>query len=1021
MTYRDVHNIIGAHLQFAKEAAELDLWDHDLVTGEVTRKPTRLFDSLGYGDAETAACLHDGMLAFVHPDDIALLDSCLADYLAGITAQYRCEFRLRANDGRWVWFAKQGKLSDRDAPGRRLVGITVNIDERKRNDAQRDALTRALKLVSACSTAMIQAHTEAEFLRAICTLAVDTGGYRMAWIGFAEDDPEKSVRPVAQSGFEQGYLEHTTVTWSDSILGRGPVGTAIKTGATTVNQDYETNPQMQPWRDSAIQRGYRASIALPLFAENRVCGVFSTYAADPFSFGAAEVTLLEELAGNISYGIQTLRSRARHEQTRVALQAENEKNLALLHNASDGIHIIDLSGRLIEASDSFCSMLGYQRAEMIGMHITQWDAQLSESEIRTGLAQQFSAPVRIQFETRHRRKDGSLIDVEISGQSLNLNDKLVLFNSSRDITHRKQAEEALQEKQRLLLRAERQYRELLSNLHIAIVVHGADTRILFSNPRASELLGLSDDQMRGKIALDPAWNFIAEDGQVMAPYEYPVNRVIRSLKPMEGLVLGVTGTKTAKPVWLLVNAFPEFQADGSLNQVVIDFDDISARKQAEAQIHSLAFFDDLTGLPNRRLLTDRFHSALSASTRCNCYGAVLFIDMDRFKTVNDVLGHEFGDLLLIEATARIRSCVREVDTVARIGGDEFVVLLVEVDEQLGTASQKTALVAEKIRLALTRPYQLRGNEQHCSSSIGVSMYHGNQETPGDLLRQADIAMYKSKDAGRNAVRFFNPAMQLAVEVHAALEADLRHAVPDGQLQLYYQIQVDSDQRALGAEALVRWLHPKRGMVPPMQFIPVAEESSLILDIGGWVLETACRQLVTWAGHAATRDLTLAVNVSAQQFRQADFVETLAAMLRRHGTVAARLKLELTESVVLNDVNDVVSKMYALKGLGVKLSMDDFGTGYSSLAYLKQLPLDQIKIDQSFVRDITTDPNDAVMVKTIIDLAKNFRLHVIAEGVETESQLAFLQLHGCMAYQGYLFSRPVPIAQFEALLKQAPDA
>jgi EAL domain-containing protein (putative c-di-GMP-specific phosphodiesterase class I) len=284
-----------------------------------------------------------------------------------------------------------------------------------------------------------------------------------------------------------------------------------------------------------------------------------------------------------------------------------------------------------------------------------------------------------------------------------------------------------------------------------------------------------------------------------------------------------------------------------------------------------------------------------------------------------------------------------------------------------------------------------------------------------LLKHADLAMYQAKDSGRNAVRFFDPAMQLAVETRAALEADLRHAIPDKQLRLYYQIQLDNDHRPLGAEALVRWIHPKRGMVSPAQFIPIAEESSLILDIGHWVMETACRQLALWDKREQTRHLELAVNVSAQQFRLQGFVDKVAAMMRIHRVNPARLKLELTESVVLTDVADVVAKMHALKALGIKLSLDDFGTGYSSLSYLKQLPLDQIKIDQSFVRDIATDPNDAVMVQTIIDLAQNFRLNVIAEGVETEAQLTFLKQNGCMAYQGYLFSKPVPIEEFEVLL------
>jgi predicted signal transduction protein with EAL and GGDEF domain len=344
------------------------------------------------------------------------------------------------------------------------------------------------------------------------------------------------------------------------------------------------------------------------------------------------------------------------------------------------------------------------------------------------------------------------------------------------------------------------------------------------------------------------------------------------------------------------------------------------------------------------------------------------------------------------------------------------VLLADLDAGEDGASHTTALVAEKIRLALGAPYQLKGNAHHSSPSIGVSLFAGNAESAELLLRQADMAMYKAKDAGRNTLRFFSAAMQLAVETHAALEADLRHAVGRGELSLHYQVQVDEGGHALGAEALARWHHPTRGTVSPLQFIAIAEESSLILEIGDWVLASACAQLARWHGDARLRHLTLAVNVSARQFHQPDFVPALAALMARHDFDPARLKLELTESVVLNDVADVVTRMVALRALGVSLSMDDFGTGYSSLSYLKQLPLDQIKIDQTFVRDITTDPTDAVMVKTIIDLARNFHLHVIAEGVETQAQLDFLQLHGCTAYQGYLFSKPVPIADFEKMLE-----
>ncbi|MDX8398717.1 MAG: bifunctional diguanylate cyclase/phosphodiesterase, partial [Gallionellaceae bacterium] len=374
------------------------------------------------------------------------------------------------------------------------------------------------------------------------------------------------------------------------------------------------------------------------------------------------------------------------------------------------------------------------------------------------------------------------------------------------------------------------------------------------------------------------------------------------------------------------------------------------------------------------------------------------------------------DQLLVEVAKRRKTCGREVDTVSRLGGDEFVILIEEVDENAEHASQKAALIAEKIRLSLCVPYQLKKYEHHSSPSIGVCLYRGNDASIDALLKYADMAMYQAKDSGRNTVRFYDPAMQVAVETRAALESDLRHAIQEEQLHLYFQIQVDNESRPIGAEALIRWIHPERGMVSPIQFIPIAEESSLILDVGYWVLVTACKQLALWRKHEFTRRLTLAVNVSAAQFKKHNFVSEISALLNIHQIEPNLLKLELTEAVVLEDVTDVITKMHALKALGVRLSLDDFGTGYSSLSYLKQLPLDQIKIDQSFVRDIGTDINDAVMVQTIINLAHSFRLNVIAEGVETEAQLSFLKENNCMAYQGYLFSKPVPINEFEALLK-----
>ena len=457
---------------------------------------------------------------------------------------------------------------------------------------------------------------------------------------------------------------------------------------------------------------------------------------------------------------------------------------------------------------------------------------------------------------------------------------------------------------------------------------------------------------------------------------------------------------------------------GETTQYVAIATDITERKQAEQQIHNLAFYDALTGLPNRRCLIDRIGLALSVSARNKRHGALLFLDMDNFKTINDTLGHEYGDALLLEVAQRLRLCVRGGDIVARLGGDEFVVLCESLGGDPDDTSQHASQLAEKIRAVLATPYRLKEHTLHSSPSIGVCVFHGNGESVDELIKRADMAMYQAKDSGRNRVRFFDTHMQQSVETRAALESDLREAIAERQLRLYYQIQVDQRQRPIGAEALVRWVHPIRGMVPPAQFIPVAEESQLILDIGHWVMDSACRQIAAWNRNEETRGLVLAINISAQQFKQPDFVEQVEAMIAKHRIDPARLKLELTESVALDEMDFVVAKMLALRHvLGVGLSLDDFGTGYSSLSYLKRLPLHQIKIDQSFVRDITTDPSDAVMVKAIIDMAQNFGLDVIAEGVETEAQLDFLRENGCAAYQGYLFSKPVPLEAFEALLER----
>ncbi len=450
--------------------------------------------------------------------------------------------------------------------------------------------------------------------------------------------------------------------------------------------------------------------------------------------------------------------------------------------------------------------------------------------------------------------------------------------------------------------------------------------------------------------------------------------------------------------------------------LVIVYHDVTDLHLASAEIENLAFFDPLTHLPNRRLLMDRLEQALASSARSGREAALLFIDLDHFKTLNDTLGHDIGDLLLQQVAQRLSACVREGDTVARLGGDEFVVMLADLSALPVGAGAHAKAVAQKILESLNQPYRLASHEYRSTPSIGVTLFSGHNASIDELLKHADIAMYQAKRAGRNAVRMFDPAMQEAITARAAMELDLRKALLEREFVLYYQPQVDAAGHVIGGEALLRWRHPERGLVSPAEFIPLAEETGLILALGQWVLESACTQLAAWASQSETAHLSLAVNVSGHQFNLPDFVQQVLDVIERTGVAPTQLKLELTESLLLENAEDIIEKMLALKGHGVSFSLDDFGTGYSSLSYLKRLPLDQLKIDRSFVRDILIDPNDAAIARTVVALGQSLGLAVIAEGVETEAQRGFLAANGCLTYQGYLFSPPLPAPEFEAFVR-----
>ncbi len=463
----------------------------------------------------------------------------------------------------------------------------------------------------------------------------------------------------------------------------------------------------------------------------------------------------------------------------------------------------------------------------------------------------------------------------------------------------------------------------------------------------------------------------------------------------------------------LATIAPIKQSDGQVTHYVAVKEDITLRRRAEERLHHLAYYDTLTGLANRSLLRDRLGQAVLASARAQTYGMLLLVDIDRFKMLNDTRGHEAGDALLLETANRLRKSVRQEDTVARQGDDDFAVVIEDIGEDEAAAIAHAELIARKIHDDLGEPYDLGGEAgpHYATQSIGITLFSGPGAGVEVLLKQVEVALYQAKDDGRNAIRFYNPAMQAVVDARATMEHGLREALAHGGFQLYYQPQVDKDGQVVGAEALIRWIGVDGKMVSPAEFIPLAEETGLIVPIGQWVVDTACVQLRQWQDQPATRHLSIAVNVSARQFRQPDFVAQLGASIARHGIDASGLKLELTESVILGEVEDTIVRMNQIREMGIRFALDDFGTGYSSLSYLKRLPIDQLKIDQSFVRDMMSDVSSRAIVRAILAMSDSLAIQAIAEGVETASQRDVLAEHGCVFFQGYLYGRPTPMAEW----------
>ena len=698
----------------------------------------------------------------------------------------------------------------------------------------------------------------------------------------------------------------------------------------------------------------------------------------------------------------------KHAEDRLAvvqkkLQLSDARYRIAFENTPDAITINRVKdGGYIDCNLAFFNMLGYTREEVIGRSSRELNLWGDPAAFEVFAKEMRETGVCRNLVTRFRAKDGHLIWAELSAARIDMDGEPYILSVTRDVSAAKDAEYLLGAATQKLRQSEARYSAVFrSSFDGILILDRESNQILEVNPRFLAMLGYRREELVGVTALERA---LWADLQDRERWQRTLDETAHC-RDFEASFRKKDGQR----IWVMLSA-STIEIDHAICTIVIARD-ITSAKAAENEIHTLAFYDSLTGLPNRRRLLDQLEKTLASNLVLQSQRALLFVDLDNFKVLNDTLGHPMGDLMLREVALRIAGAVRETDLVARRGGDEFVVMLDRLNGDAAVASEQARLVAEKILAVTSQPYVLDGHECRSSASIGITIFDSRGVNTDELLQQADIAMYEAKAAGRNAICFFAPSLQVAVNARAAIEEEMREGMRHGEFELFYQPQIECG-RLSGVEALLRWRHPRRGLLPPVEFIGIAEHSGLILPLGEQVLEMACRQIAIWSRHPRASEIMVAVNISSLQLRQENFVDTVLEALVRTGADPHRLNLELTESMLVDNMEKVTAKMSLLKQHGIHFSLDDFGTGYSSLAYLKRLPLDQLKIDRTFIRDVMVDKTSGVIAHTIVALGRAMRLKVVAEGVETEEQCQYLKKLGCHCLQGFYFGRPQPLAIFE---------
>jgi diguanylate cyclase (GGDEF)-like protein/PAS domain S-box-containing protein len=886
--------------------------------------------------------------------------------------------------------------------GRTAIQVFArDISERKRSERRIERLTSLYAALGSTGELVTRARERAELFDGACRIAVEYGRLLTTWIGLANEHTQR-IELVAASGPAADYAAQVLISLNPEVPeGRGPIGIAVREGRTYVCNDFMSDPMMAPWREPAARHGLRAVAALPLREAGRVVGAITHYAGETQYFTPDFVDLLERMAANLSHALDALAADEHRRRAETAL-AQSERTLSTLMSNLPGMVYRcrnDSEWTMEFASEGCFGLTGYRAEEIVGNRMISYNRITAEqdrervfAEIRGALARR----ERFTSEYRIVHRSGALRWVVEIGAGVFLPDGSLeaIEGFIMDITERKRAEEDLI-----------RFRAAMEIAADAIFLLDFETlRYVDVNETTCQLLGYSRAELleRGPREINVGFDEAElrerfRQVRARAAQRSEIDPVTRHLRAKDGRVVPV-------------EVYRHYLRVGGRELIVAGARDISDRLRAEEMLKHQANHDALTGLPNRNLLGDRIAQAIAHAQRGRRVLATVFLDLDNFKLVNDTLGHRAGDQLLRTIGDRLRQCVREGDTVARLGGDEFVVLL---NDQPGKESVTHAV--HRIVAAIAAPLTVEGHEIISSCSVGISLYPSDGVDGETLLKHADTAMYEAKAGGRGVFRFFSAQMNAELSERMRIEAGLRRALERNEFVLHYQPRIGLRSGAIeSVEALLRWVSPGSGLIPPARFIPVAEDSGLIVPIGQWVLSAACDQLRAWHERGALR-IAVSVNISPRQFKRPELVETIQHTLTQSGLEPRFLEIEVTESLVMENAEDFVARLHALKALGVEVSVDDFGTGYSSLNYLKRFPVDRLKVDQSFVRDITADRDDATIVKAIVRLGHSLGLKVTAEGVETGEQLDFLRACRCDQAQGFYFSRALPAEEIETLL------